>query len=284
VRDHAGDSARAAALYEWVARNIRYDAKEFFRGGKTVERAEDVYRKRVALCGGYVAIYERLAREIGLTAIPITGYAKGVDYRFGKSTKKPNHAWLAMNIGGRWRLIDPTWGSGVINGRKFEPRFTWEFFLVAPDELILSHFPEDAEWQLRGTALDRRDFERMHAVPRTLFGIGFSADDILATALQPGVKDFPLIGTPGNHVRIVRAPIAGTLLAASPISVEVIWPGASDVALVTNGEWTKLSRSGDRFSGNVAPAGSSVSLVGRSGSGPTPYETLLHYRVTPGGQ
>ena len=284
VRGLASDSARAAALYQWVAQNIRYDAREFFRGGRSRDKAEDVFRNRIALCGGFVSIYERLAREIGLTAVPITGYAKGVDYRFGRSTKKPNHAWLAMRIAGEWRLIDPTWGAGVINGRTFEPRFTWEFFLVAPDELILSHLPEESEWQLLDTTLDRRDFERMHAVPRALFGVGFDPDDVRRTALRPGVKDFPLIGTLGSHVRVVRAPIAGTLATAAPISFEVIWPGASDVALVTNGEWTKLSRTGDRFSGQVAAAGSSVSLVGRTSGGPTPYHTLLHYRVASDGE
>jgi hypothetical protein len=284
VRAHASDSARAAALYQWVAQNIRYDAREFFRGGKSHEQAEAVYRNRLAFCGGFVSIYERLAREIGLTAVPIIGYAKGIDYRFGRSTKKPNHAWLAMHIAGAWRLIDPTWGAGVIIGRTFEPRFTWDFFLVAPDELILSHFPDEAEWQLLDTSLDRRDFERMHAVPRALFDVGFDPDDVRRTALRPGVKDFPLIGTLGSHVRVVRAPIAGTLATAAPISVEVIWPGAFDVALVTNGEWTKLSRTGDRFSGQVAAAGSSVSLVGRATGGPTPYLTLLHYRVASDGQ
>ena len=279
TREATSDSARAAVLYEWVSRTIRYDANAFFRGGDGYETAEEVYRHRSALCGGYVALYQRLAREVGLEAVPITGYAKGVDYVFGRSTRKPNHAWLAMFIAGEWRLIDPTWGAGVINGRAFEPRFTWEFFLVEPGELILSHYPEEPEWQLIDAPLARHEFERMRAVPRTLLGVGFTAEAIRAAALTPGVTDFPLVGAPGSHVRIVHAPIAGTLPASADVVVELEWPEAREVALVTNGQWTPLVRTGDRFRGQAAAAGSTFQIVGRTGSDDTSYETLLHYRV-----
>lgn len=282
AREAGTDSARAAAVYEWVARNVQYDARTFFRGGDGYETAEEVYRHRMALCGGYVALYERLVREMGLLAIPITGYAKGVDYVFGRSTKKPNHAWLAMHIGDEWRLIDPTWGAGVINGKTFEPRFTWEYFLVSPDELILSHYPEDAEWQLVEAPLARRDFERMRAVPRTLLGVGFDPATIRATALTPGVTDFPIVGLAGRHVRVVHAPVAGTIPAASNVVIEVEWPGVTEVSLVTNGTWTALSRSGSRFHGQAAAAGSTFQIVGRTGDEQTPYHTLLHYRVVEG--
>jgi hypothetical protein len=273
------DSARAAILYEWVARNVRYDAPTFFRGGDGHEKAEDVYRHRVALCGGFVALYERMAREVGLETVPITGYAKGVDYVFGRSTRKPNHAWLALHIAGEWRLVDPTWGAGVINGRAFEPRFTWDYFLVKPDELILSHFPEEEEWQLVDAPLARHDFERMRAVPRTMFGVGFSPAAIRAAALTPGVTGFPLIGPAGNGIRVVHAPVAGTLPAAAAVVVEIDWPGATEVALVTNGQWTQLSRTGTTFRGRAAAAGSTFQVVGRSGDDAVPYHTLLHYQV-----
>jgi hypothetical protein len=272
------DSARAAALYEWVATNVRYDAAQFFRGGKGYERAEDVFRYRVALCGGFVALYHRMAQETGLTTRPVAGYAKGIDYVFGRSTRKPNHAWVALKLGGSWRLVDPTWGAGVIEGRAFAPRFTWDYFLVAPEQLILSHYPEEHEWQLLDRPLPRGDFERMRAVPRSLFMVGFRPDAIRATALSPGVRDFPLVGPQGDHVRVLEAPIAGTLQSAAPVRIAVSWPGASDMALVTDGRWTKLQRSGETFAGEVLAAGTSVSVVGRTNDG-TGYRTLLHYRV-----
>jgi hypothetical protein len=189
-----------------------------------------------------------------------------------------------MHLAGEWRLIDPTWGAGVINGRAFEPRFTWEYFLVPPEELILSHFPQDMQWQLVEVPLTRTDFERMRAVPRTLLRVGFRASEIRTTALTPGVTDFPLAGPLGPHVRIVHAPVSGTLPASARVTFEVEWPGAQDVAIVTNGQWTKLVRSGNRFRGETTAAGSSVSLVGRTDAAAESYHTLLHYRVAADGR
>ena len=82
-------------------------------------------------------------------------------------------------------------------------------------------------------------------------------------------------------VTVLQAPIAGTLVAAAPVRIEVEWPGASEMALVTNGEWTKLQRNGSRFTGEVVAAGSSVTLVGRPAAS-APYATLLHYNVRGG--
>jgi hypothetical protein len=271
------DSARAARLYEWVATNLTYDVQGFLHGRLADGGAENVYRKRVAVCGGYVALYERLAREIGLDAVPILGYAKGFTYRHGVSTRRANHSWLALRIGGRWRLVDPTWGSGVVVNGRFESRFTWDYYLVDPNELILSHFPEENQWQLLSTLLRRGDFERLPLVHRSLFKAGFDASTIRATALASRVRSFPLVGNQ-RDVRIVKAPISGTLPRESTVSVDVIWPGAADVALVSGGVWRHLTREGDRFRGDAVAAESSVYLVGRSG-GRKEFETLLQYQV-----
>jgi hypothetical protein len=277
TRDAASDSARTAVLYEWVARNVAYDVTGFLAGRLTDGPPEAVYRRRAAVCGGYVMLFERLAREIGLTVEPILGYAKGFNYRYGISTRQPNHAWLAVRVDGRWRLVDPTWGSGFVRASKFEPHFTWDYFLVNADELVLSHFPEDRRWQLLPRPLRRAEFERMPAVPHTLLKAGFEPTTIRATALSTGLRDFPLVGT-RNDVRIISAPLTGTLARASRVSVDILWPGASEVALVSGGVWTRLARDGDRFHGEAAASELAVSLVGRSGSG-NPFETLLHYAV-----
>jgi hypothetical protein len=271
------DSVRAARIYEWIAKNISYDVKGFLQGRLGDGKPEEVYRKRVAVCGGYVGLFERLAHESGLDVVPILGYAKGFTYRFGDSTKKENHSWLAVRLGDEWRLVDPTWGSGVVANGKFEPRFNWDYFLVDPNELVLSHFPEEERWQLLAKPLRRAEFERLPMVHRTLFDAGFDAATIRTTALAKKVKSFPLVGT-RRDVRIVDAPINGTLRRKSTVSVEIIWPGAADVALVSGGVWQHLTREGDRFRGEVVASASDLSLVGRTPRSKE-FETLLHYQV-----
>ena len=277
TRDATTDSARAARLYEWVARNLSYDVEGFLQGRLSDGAPETVYRNRIAVCGGYVALFHRLAREVGLAAAPIIGYAKGFTYRSGASSKEPNHAWLAVRVNDRWRLVDPTWGSGFVNNQKFEPRFNWDYFLVDPNELILSHFPQDKKWQLLPTQVRRSDFERLPMVPRTLMAVGFDPSVILATALSRRVRSFPLVG-PHQGVRIIDAPLSGTLPRATTVSFDVVWPGASDVALVSGGVWRHLKREGDRFRGEVVASETVVSLVGRSGAR-QPFATLLQYEV-----
>jgi hypothetical protein len=275
----ATDSARAAVLYEWVARNVAYDVGGYLEGRIGGETAESVFRRREAVCGGYVALYGRLAAEAGLETAAIQGYAKGFDYAYGQPTRHGNHAWLAVRVEGHWRLVDPTWGAGAVRDGRFEPAFTWAYFLVDAEELILSHLPEQAVWQMVAQPLRRHDFERMAAVPRSLLEVGFTAAALRTAALTAGGAGFPEVGPQGPDVRVVRAPLTGTIRREAPVDVEVVWPGAADVAVVTGNVWTHLARAGDVFHGRALAGDGTVWVVGRTGVGASAYRTLLHYRV-----
>jgi hypothetical protein len=277
TRDVATDSARAARLYEWVARNLNYDVQGFLSGRMVDGTPERVYRKRLAVCAGYVALFNRLAQEVGLVTQPILGYAKGFTYRSGASTKEANHSWIGVRIGDSWRLVDPTWASGYVSGTTFVSRFSWDYFLVDPNALILSHFPEESEWQFLSQPMRRRDFERLPIVPRTLVNVGFDPSMIRTTLLAKRIESFPLVGAL-NDVRIIAAPLNGTLPRQSTVSIEVLWPGAAEVALVSGGVWRKLERNGDRFRGEAVAADAAISLVGRDGARKD-FETLLQYQV-----
>jgi hypothetical protein len=269
---------RAQAIYEWVARSVAYDAPSLMAGLTPPQTAEAVYRTRLALCAGYVALYQRMAREVGLATERIGGYAKGFGYANGQSTEEENHAWLAVRVEGGWGLVDPTWGSGAVRDGVFEPSFSWDYFLIAPDELLLSHFPEKASWQLVGRRLTRREFERMPAVPRPLIQVGFSAEAIRAALLAGSVRDFPVVGPQGGAARVISAPLGGRVRADAAIEVELVWAGAREVALVRGDAWTPLERVGDRFRGRAGPGPGPVWVVGLTGEAGA-YTTLLHYAV-----
>lgn len=279
TRNARTDSARAAALYEWVGRHVAYDIAGYFAGRLNDVNAEHVYRKRIAVCGGFVTLYQRMASEVGLEVTPILGYAKGFDYKRGKSTRKPNHSWAAVRIGGSWRLIDPTWAAGVIVSGRFQPSFTWDYFLVDPDALILSHYPKESEWQLLARSVSRSDFERMPVVPRVVVNAGFTPAAIRLAALHSGLRDFPLIGVRDrSRARVISAPIAGTLKGGARVAVDILWPGASEVALVSGGVWTHLRRDGDHFRGEAPATKATLQVVGRTRADAA-FETLLQYTV-----
>lgn len=280
LTEHAHtDSARAAAIYQWVAQNLSYDLPGYFAGRLTDPNPEQVYHTRIAVCGGFVTLFARMARETGLIVEPILGFAKGFDFRRGQSTKKPNHSWAAIDINGSWRLVDPTWAAGVVDGTRFRPSFTWDYFLVDPDALILSHYPKDDKWQLLARPLSRSDFERIPIVPRVVVNAGFAPAAIRVAALQSDLRDFPLVGVRDQRqARVISAPIGGTLKRGSSVAVDIYWPGATDVALVSGGNWTYLHREGNHFRGQAPAAASALQVVGRPFATRV-YETLLQYSV-----
>ena len=272
------DSARAARIYDWVAHNVRYDVAGYYAGRISDVSVEHVYRNRVAVCGGFVKLFNRMAEEVGLSVTPVLGFAKGFDYKAGQSTGKPNHSWTAVRVNGRWRLVDPTWGAGTVAARAFQPNFTWDYFLVDPEVMVLSHYPEESEWLLMRDPVRRSDFERMPLVPRVVLNAGFTPSAIRNAVAQSGVTKFPLIGARSKQTRVISAPVAGTLARGSRVAVDIAWPGARDVALVSGKSWTHLRRDGDRFRGEAPASGAIVSVVGRE-SAKREFETLLQYDV-----
>ena len=85
------DAEKARAIYRWVTDRIAYDAKSFFNKTRSNVDPDAVFQSRLAACAGYAALFERLAKESGLEAVTISGYAKGVGHTTGSSMAAPNH-------------------------------------------------------------------------------------------------------------------------------------------------------------------------------------------------
>lgn len=148
---------KARAIFTWLHHNIAYDVVAFF--GNCVKRGtpQSTFASGLAVCEGYASLFVALAVKAGLEAIVVGGNGKG----FGYSALRPGdpvppyssgHAWNAVKIdGGEWKLIDPCWGAGVVNGagQPYSKRFAPEQFTKSNDEFGLSHFPEDSSRQYR---------------------------------------------------------------------------------------------------------------------------------------
>ena len=88
---------RIRTIYTWICENVTYDitlADEAYTMGE-----EEIYfavvEKR-ALCGGFARLFERLAAEMDLEALYVTGQAEGY------------HAWNLVKLGDYWYSCDPT--------------------------------------------------------------------------------------------------------------------------------------------------------------------------------
>jgi transglutaminase/protease-like cytokinesis protein 3 len=180
------DEEKARAIFRWITQNIEYDVEALLAGGPMSGNAEDALRTRRGVCEGYAGLFMELAKASGIKAVKINGFAKGYGYSPGQQLGKvPNHAWNAVSIEGRWRLIDCTWGAGYIgNDRKFHRAFDPHFFFTPPREFIYDHFPEMEDWQLLDHPMSRGDYEKRVYVKPGFFTLGLTLGENSAGTLR----------------------------------------------------------------------------------------------------
>ena len=158
----SGDLEKAYAIYRWITSNIEYDTNAFFsKQYRGAESASSVLKYRKAVCDGYSELMVKLGQAAGLSVAKVIGYGKGYDYSIGEAPSTSNHAWNAVRIEGKWHLLDATWDSGSVNSgtKKFvKNKEDFSYFLVNPEYLIYSHYPELRRWQLMETAWTRDEF------------------------------------------------------------------------------------------------------------------------------
>ena len=146
-----GEREKSLAIFDWITRNIVYDMPSLKLGIYTLQEPEFTLKSRRAVCGGFAKLFEALAREAGLEARTVIGFAKGTGFSPGDSLQGniTNHVWNAVKIDGKWQLLDCTWGGGIFEGNdRYRSRYEPFYFCTDPKHLVYTHFPEDPRWQL----------------------------------------------------------------------------------------------------------------------------------------
>lgn len=271
---------RGRTIYSWIAHNVTYDADALFgRSSTHGNTAEETYRIRKAVCEGFANLFVRMATEVGLEAEKVIGYAKGIDYATGRRSRNPNHAWVALRTERGWILADPTWGSGQAVGDRFQPEFTWWYYDVRPEALILSHHPRQSQWQLVAQPMSRREFDGLAMIPRMLLEIGISPQQLRTEAARRGHSGFPVIARePG--LRISEAPLSGRLQTGTVYTWAIHLPGAEAVVAVDRNGWHSLSPAPEGgYKGSISVSGPGTVMVVARLRGDDQFRTLMAYEV-----
>jgi transglutaminase/protease-like cytokinesis protein 3 len=155
------------SIYTWIATNISYDQRAY-QNAQSIgsQDAIDVWKHRSAVCEGYANVFNAMCSAAGIESRLIKGYARDVaDPQFNF----PNHAWNSVMIEDKWYLVDVTWASvsnassSMVNydlRDKYAKHKLNYFFMTNPEELILTHLPEDPYWQLQNKYIDLATFSQ----------------------------------------------------------------------------------------------------------------------------
>lgn len=140
-------------IFTWLHHNIVYDTYSFFNNCVKPSTPASTLASGLAVCEGFAGLFTALATKAGMESIVISGHGKG----FGHEELAPGspvppfstgHAWNAVKIdGGRWKLIDPCWGAGHIQGagQPYQQVFAPIHFSMSNDQFGLKHFPKNKE-------------------------------------------------------------------------------------------------------------------------------------------
>jgi transglutaminase/protease-like cytokinesis protein 3 len=172
-KDFKKPEEKARAIYAWIAMNVSYDVKGMTNTKSTsfsyrtqeekrqIEKKmeEDLalktMKKKKAVCQGYSTLYKILCDQTSLECEIITGTSKTTFNDIGKAPGRMDHAWNAVKIKGKWKLVDATWGAGFLDQStgKFKKKYSGFYFFTDPNKFILKHYPKETKWLLtKGTA------------------------------------------------------------------------------------------------------------------------------------
>jgi hypothetical protein len=157
---------------------MRYSEKKYTPG-------QILFRRKV-VCQGYSDLFRSMCSHAGIRCLEVQGYAKGLGYRTGDEFYWENHAWNAVELNGKWHLMDLTWGSGYIalkkrtirkflmrtfglaylqNKVKFKFSPNDRYYLASPEIMLKTHLPADQIFQLQRYPLSIGAFEKDIYIP-----------------------------------------------------------------------------------------------------------------------
>lgn len=186
------------AIYRWITYNITYDGKCGHESGFL----DRLVSTRLADCVGYCALFIEMCRALGITAVQVSGFAKGFDYRPGHWFHPGHdtlHSWCAVTLFGSWRLVDVTWGAGYVDHSGiFNRKFSEFYFLPDPEELIWTHFPIEAPsnrytsetWQLIDQPITLEEFNSLPKVTPYFFACNLKLRSKLGNKETLGCIEF----------------------------------------------------------------------------------------------
>ena len=272
------DEEKARAIFRWMADRVDYDVKGYFSGDLRSVPPDGILNQRQAGCDGYATLFEALGRRMGLEVISVAGYAKGYGHKNTASFERPNHAWNAVRIDGRWMWVDATWGAGFVQEGTYIRKLAEHFFMVEPDRWVLTHLPATTLPQF-DPPLQKAVFENLPNPDISLLGYRLPGSVLMATLHHPGFDAFvETFDQPPRLVEIESVPLHRRLMADTPAVFKLHSEAFEEIMAVTGDKWLRFGSNGHDFELSLSPPKGPLQIVGRK-PGQQEYLPFLAYEV-----
>ena len=284
TRDLHTDQEKIRAIYRWITDRIEYDVEAFLAGRLSKMNASEVLAKRQSVCDGFATLFAELAHEAGLDVKTIPGFAKGYVGQGTHHFDKPNHMWNAIQLDNEWRMIDSTWGAGYVADGKYKKVLSEAFFLVPPEQLVFSHYPQEEAWQLQRTPrLSQKEFEALPEVKPTFFNNEISALAAWETLSNPDFAGYfvQTYEQPYRLASVQKAPLAYNLKPARAYQFRIRSDAFEKMAVAQDGKWLEMDKQDNAFSLDLQSQIPGQLLVLGKAFGAETYTAILGYEVKP---
>ena len=188
LKDFNSDEDKVRAAFFWLAKNIRYNLKEYYNPTQrsynfsysTEEEKQqklqaikdkivsDAFRNKIGVCEEYAQSFKKICDLLNIEAEVIKGYVKNFAEEIGKPSNSTNHAWNAVKINNKWIILDATWAAGYEYNGKWVRKFDNYFYNIPKDKIFKTHLPEDSIWILRFGRITKKEFYN-----QPIYGNGF---------------------------------------------------------------------------------------------------------------
>ena len=149
------DAQKVYLAHYWITRKIKYDTVGLNSNRYSVE-PKDFFSSKKTVCSGYARLFRQLLLIMNYNSSKIKnifGTPKGAGYSEFLPLEE-NHEWNAVEINGKWCLIDTTWDASSY--------LLDEFYLCSPPKcFVRDHFPTDQSMQFLKNPISYETYEKM---------------------------------------------------------------------------------------------------------------------------
>ena len=177
-KDFKSDAYKARAAFFWLAKNIRYNLKEYynprkrsyrFKYSSEADRIQKIqaindsfiaatFKNKLGVCEEYAQSFKKICDLLHIEAAVIKGNVRTDAREIGTVSNTTNHAWNAVKIDGKWQILDATWAAGYEYNGKWVRKFNEYFYNIPIDKIFKTHYPKEAIWVLHFGRMSLEEF------------------------------------------------------------------------------------------------------------------------------